>query len=455
MTKSGNQMALALLAHVTGAHPSSWMASARTTNPSNDVDYFADMAALAEAGRFDLFFLADTPAARTENLDAWSRYPMYMNILEPVTLLTALAGRTRHIGLGGTASTSFHEPYNLARLFGSLDHISKGRAAWNVVTSSNDYAARNFGLHAMPPHARRYDRAREFVDVVKALWDTYDDDAIVFDRENGVYFDPARFHPLDHDGEFIKLHGALNLARSPQGRPVIIQAGSSEAGKELAAETAEVVFTSHETLAAAQAFYRDLKGRMAKFGRTPDQLKILAGLSPTVAESKAAAEARHQALQDMIHPTVGYQRIGMDLEADLSDLDPDQPIPLDRIPKSANLSTVYFEQIVRLIRDERLTPRQLWQRYERGNAPARGTATEIADRMEEWFTQGACDGFMLTFPVLPAGLADFVAEVVPALQGRGLLRREYEGETLRDHLGLNRPASRYAAPAVRPAGVAR
>ncbi len=446
------RMALALLAQGNGLHPASWIAAGGPTDCSNDVSYYADMARLAEKGLFDLFFVADTPAARTDNLEAWSRYTPYMNCFEPITLLTALAGVTSRIGLGGTASTSFYEPYNIARLYASLDHISHGRGAWNVVTSGNNYAARNFGEDKLPPHAKRYARAKEFVEVVKALWDTYDDDAIVYDREKGVYFDPAKFHVLDHQGEFFKMHSALNIARCPQGQPVIIQAGASNAGKELAAETAEVVFNSDDELADAKAYYDDVKGRTAKFGRTPADLRVLAGFTPTIGESKWEAEDKYRQLQELIHPLVGKVRVSSDLEADVSDLDPDQPIPLDRIPKSANLHTRYFEQIVDMIKNQKLTLRQLWQRYERGNKRVLGTAIDVADTMQEWFEAGACDGFMMIFPTLPDGLDTFVAQVVPELQRRGLYRTAYEGTTLREHLGLKRPASRYARETMKAAG---
>jgi FMN-dependent oxidoreductase (nitrilotriacetate monooxygenase family) len=407
------------------------------------------MAQTAERGKFDLFFIADTPAARTDNLHAWSRYPLFMNVFEPVTLLSTLAGCTRHIGLGGTVSTSFTEPYNVARQFASLDHLSRGRAAWNVVTSANDYAARNFGLDKLPQHATRYDRAREFVQVVKALWDTWEDDAFVYDRGTGLYFDPAKQHPVDHQGRFFTLNGALNIARSPQGHPVIIQAGASDTGKELAAATAEVVFGSDATLEAGRRFYSDLKGRMPKYGRHPDQLKILAGLTVIVGESEQEAQDKFATLQGLIHPDVGRMRISADLEVDLSDLPLDEPIPEERIPKSANFHKAYFDHIVDLIRREGLTLRQLYLRYERGRKTFAGTAKQVADVMEEWFTGGAADGFMLVFQTLPRGIEDFVAKVVPELQRRQLFRTEYTGATLRDHLGLERPANRHVAGAAR------
>lgn len=443
---ASRKMALAVLVQGTGAHPASWLSTDTQTDASTDIDYYTGIARLAERGRFDLFFIADTPAARTENLHAWSRYPMFMNVFEPVTLLSAVATATRHIGLGGTVSTSFFEPYNVARQFASLDHLSRGRAAWNVVTSANDYAARNFGLNMLPPHADRYARAREFVEIVEALWDTYDDDAFIHDRVSGVNFDPAKFHVLDHHGKYFNLHGALNIARPPQGRPVIIQAGASNTGRDFAAEFAEVIFASDTDVAGGRAFYRDIKARAERFGRSPDSIRILAGLPIVIGQSAEQAEDAYQALQALIHPEVGRFRLANDLEADLSGLDVDQPVPEDRIPTSSNQHQQYFAEIAGMIR-QGLTLRQIYMRYERGLRTFRGTPQQVADYMEEWLNAEAADGFMLLFHSMPKGLTDFVSHVVPELQRRGLLRQEYEGATLRDHLGLHRPASRYAAPA--------
>jgi FMN-dependent oxidoreductase (nitrilotriacetate monooxygenase family) len=443
------KMRLAALVHATGSHPASWLHPDTKPNASTDIDSYVAMAETAERGKLDLFFIADTPAARTDNLHAWSRFPMFMNVFEPVTLLSTLASRTRFVGLGGTVSTSFSEPYNVARQFASLDHLSHGRAAWNVVTSANDYAARNFGLDKLPQHATRYERAREFVDVVKALWDTWEDDAFVYDRASGVYFDPKKQHAVDHQGKFFTLHGALNIARSPQGHPVIIQAGASNTGKDFAAATAEVVFGSDATLEAGQRFYRDLKGRMSKFGRGPDQLKILAGLTVIVGESEQEAQDKLGTLQAMIHPDVGRMRISSDLEVDLSDLPLDDPIPEERIPKSANFHKAYFDHIVDLIRREKLTLRQLYMRYERGRKTFAGNPKQVADVMEEWFRGGAADGFMLVFQTQPRGIEDFVNLVVPELQRRKLFRTDYAGAMLRDHLGLERPPNRHVAGGMR------
>jgi FMN-dependent oxidoreductase (nitrilotriacetate monooxygenase family) len=433
-------MSLALLIdQATGNHPASWIHPETNAAGSTDIAYYRAIAQLAERGKFDLFFVADTPAARTENLHAWSRFPMYMNALEPVTLLTGLAGATTRIGLGGTVSTSFSEPYNVARQFASLDHVSGGRAAWNVVTSANDYAARNFGHATLPPHALRYERAGEFVDVVCKLWNSWDDDAFVRDRASGRYFDPARMHVIHHEGKFFKVDGALNIARSPQGHPVVIQAGASDTGRELAARTAELVFASNSSPESAKAGYDDLKGRMAKYGRHPDSLKILAGLPVIVGRTTQEAEDKHRLMQEMIHPDVGRFRLGTDLEADLSDLPLDEPIPESRLPKSANLHKAFFDGIMKIIREENPTLRQLYLRYERGRKTIKGTATQVADVMERWFTMGACDGFMMQFHVLPGGLEDFVAQVVPKLQERDLFRADYTGTMLRDHLGLPWP----------------
>ncbi len=438
------KMALAALVHPTGSHIASWLHPGTQANASTDIDYYRAMAQLAESGMMDLFFIADTPAARTSNLTAYSRFPMFMNVFDPVVLLAAVAGATKHIGLGGTSSTSFNEPYNVARQFASLDHASHGRAAWNVVTSANDFAARNYGLDKLPPHADRYARAQEFVQVVKQLWDTWEDDAFIRDRAQGLMFDPTKQHAVSHEGPHFRVNGALNIQRSPQGQPVIIQAGASDTGREFAAETAEVVFASDSTIPAGKAFYDDLKGRMAKYGRAPGELKVLAGTPCIVADSNDEAEDMYQTLQALIHPDVGRMRLGMDLEADLSGLPLDEPIPEDRIPKSANLHKAYFDHIVGMIR-QGMTLRQMYMRYERGNQTIRGDAKRVADHMEEWFTAGACDGFMMIFSTTPAGLDGFVHKAIPELQRRGLVKTQWAGPTLRDNLGLSRPANRHVA----------
>jgi N-acetyl-S-(2-succino)cysteine monooxygenase len=431
-----NQMVIGALIHANGSHSASWLMDEARPQASTDIDYYREMAQLAERGKFDFFFIADTPAARTENLKVWSRSPLFMNVLEPITLLAAIAGATSRIGLGATASTSFFEPYNLARQFASLDHISHGRAAWNVVTSANDYAA-------------RYAKAKEFVDVVEALWDTWEDGAFVYDKTNCLSFLPEKQHLLDHKGKYFTLHGALNIERSPQGRPVIIQAGASDTGRDFAAEYAEVVFGSSGNLDGAKAFYDDLKERVVKFGRRPDDIKIASGISVVIGDTEQEARDRLESWQDLIHPDVGVMRLGMDLETDLSDLPLDAPVPEHRIPTSSNQHQAYFNEIAGLIR-QGLTLREIAKRYNRNKAIFCGTVKQIADHMEHWMEVGACDGFMISFVALPSTLSDFVDKVVPELQRRGCFRLDYEGQTLRDHLGLSRPDNRYAASAVAP-----
>lgn len=442
------QMSLGLLAEGTGVHPASWMHPSTPANGAVDIRHFVTLAQVAERAKFDMIFIADTPAARTNNLQCWSRYPMFMNVLEPISLLSALALQTTKLGLGGTATTSFNEPYNLARQFATLDHISGGRAGWNVVTSANEFVALNFGHDEMPPHSQRYERAKEFLEVVKALWDTYEDDAFLFDRETGVYFDHEKFHVLDHSGKHFKVQGALNIGRSPQGRPVIIQAGASSAGRDLAAETAEVVFGSDDTLEQAQSYYRDLKGRMTKFGRSPHQLRVLSALRIIIGETTQEAEDKFAALQRMIHPDVALNFLAGDLEADLSGLPLDEPIPESRIPREGNLHKNFFDKIVARIRTENPTLRELCDSYERGAKTIKGTPKEIADFMQDWFEGEATDGFMLMFPTLPSSLDEFTSKVVPELQRRGIFRTDYSGTTLREHLGLDWPSNRYEADPV-------
>jgi FMN-dependent oxidoreductase (nitrilotriacetate monooxygenase family) len=443
------QMAIGALVHANGSHAASWLMDEARPHASTDIDYYREMAQLAERGKFDFFFIADTPAARTENLRAWSRSPLFMNVLEPLTLLSAIAGATSRIGLGATASTSFYEPYNIARLFASLDHISHGRAAWNVVTSANDYAARNFGLDRLPPHADRYAKAKEFIDVVEALWDSWEDGAFVYDKATCQSFIPEKQHLVDHSGKYFTVHGVLNLERPPQGRPVIIQAGASDTGRDFAAEYAEVVFGSSGNLDGAIAFYRDLKERMGKFGRHPDDLKIASGISVVIGESEQEARDKLDSWQELVHPDVGVLRLSQDLETDLSDLPLDEPVPVSRIPATSNLHKAYFDEIAGLIR-QGLTLREITRRFNRAKATFCGTPTQVADHMESWIEAGACDGFMISFVALPSTMQDFVAKVVPELQRRGVFRNDYEGRTLREHLGLSRPENRHAVAAAAP-----
>ncbi|CEJ15284.1 Nitrilotriacetate monooxygenase component A [bacterium YEK0313] len=393
-----------------------------------------------ERGRFDAFFMADHLAVLNMPIQALKRSATVTSF-DPLTLLPALAAVTEHIGLIATASTTYEQPYHIARKFASLDHISNGRAGWNLVTTANPDVARNFGLDAHMEHGERYKRAREFYDVVTGLWDSWADDAFIRDVESGVYFDPDRMHVLDHRGPELAVRGPLNIARPVQGWPVIVQAGASEAGRQIAAETAEVVFTGVGTLADGQRFYADVKGRMAALGRDRDSMKILPGALVVVGDTVEAAREKRALLDSLVHYDSAIASLSIALGTDASRFDPDGPLPA--IPET-NASKSGRERAIALAERENLTVRQLAQRLG-GYAGLAfvGTPETIADAMQEWLETEGSDGFNIMFPYLPEGLDDFVDKVVPVLQRRGLFRREYEGHTLRDRLGLARPDNRF------------
>ena len=393
-----------------------------------------------EQGRFDAFFMADHLAVLDMPMAALKRSHTVTSF-EPFTLLSALAAVTEHIGLMATASTTYDAPYHVARRFASLDHISGGRAGWNIVTTANPDAALNFGLDEDMEHDERYVRAREFFDVVTGLWDSFADDAFVRDAEAGIYFDPDRLHVLEHKGEHLSVRGPLNIARPVQGWPVIIQAGASEAGRQLAAETAEVVFAAPGSFEAGKSFYADLKRRMPAVGRDPDQMKILPGVLVFVGESVDDALAKKARLDNLVHYDSSIRTLNSMLGYDVSGFDPDGPLP--DIPPT-NASHGARARVLSLAKHETLTIRELAQRVgSYGGLVFAGTAKDIADHMERWLVEEASDGFNVMFPFLPEGLDDFVDKVVPELQRRGLFRTEYEGRTLRENLGLRRPANRF------------
>ncbi len=433
------QMHLGYAMYNTGTHPVGWTESA--ADIATDIRYFTHVARLAEAAKFDMVFRADVPFARLSNIEAWSRNPFHMNILEPLMLFSALSQVTTHIGLAATLSTSYTEPYNVARQLAALDHVSGGRAACNLVTSFSSQASRNFGIDEIPSHAERYARAREYVRVLKLLWDTYEDDAIVLDRAAGRYFDPQKFHPVDFDGEYIRVHGALNVARPPQGYPVLIQAGASPDGRAFAAEIAEVIFSGSSSLPEAKAFYADMKERVAACGRDPSQLKILPAVTVILGDSGAAAQAAFEALDSRAPHEVKLQYLADDLGVKLAGLPLDQPVPIKLLPQQTKLITAHFERVAAMVR-ERMPLRDMLRQYRRavGDVVC-GTASEVADRMDTWVAEAACDGFNLIVPVAPSGFEQFCAEVVPELQRRGSFRTEYTGSTLREHFGLVRPAN--------------
>jgi len=393
-----------------------------------------------EAGKFDAFFMADHLAVLNMPIKALRRSHTVTSF-EPFTLLSALAAVTERIGPMATASTAYDQPYHIARRFASLDHISGGRAGWNIVTTANPDAALNFGLEEDIDHDERYARAREFYDVVTGLWDSFADDAFVRDVESGIYFDPERMHVLGHKGKHLQVRGPLNIARPIQGWPVIVQAGASEAGRQLAAETAEVVFAAGGNLEASKAFYADVKGRMARLGRDPGSMKILPGALVVVGHSDADARARRAHLDSLVHYDSGIASLNGMLGCDVSGFDPDGPLP--EIPPT-NASQSARERIIAIARRDSLTIRQLAARAgSYGGSAFVGSPATIADEMAQWLEAEACDGFNVMFPYLPEGLDDFVGKVIPELQARGLFRTEYEGATLRENLGLARPPNRF------------
>ncbi|MFD7611461.1 LLM class flavin-dependent oxidoreductase [Streptomyces sp. NPDC059828] len=429
-----------------GHHDAAWRHPRTQPERITDLRYFQHLALTAERGLLDSVFLAD-------GLALWGK--VRHNALggfEPLTLLSALAAVTEHVGLIATVSTTFNEPFHIARKFASLDHLSGGRAGWNIVTSGTVDEARNFGREEHLEHGLRYRRAREFVEVATKLWDSWDDDAILLDRERGVYADTAKVRAIDHHGEHFGVRGPLNVPRSPQGHPLLVQAGSSEDGKEFAARYAEAVFTAQQTLADGQAFYKDLKSRLARHGRSGEELRILPGICPVIGSTEAEARALEVELTELQVPEYGLAQLSGMLGVDLTGLPLDGPLPELPEERDINGNKSRFTLVAELARRDGLTLRELIARLGggRGHRVFAGTAEQIADQLEEWFTQGAADGFNIMPPHLPGGLEDFVDQVVPELQRRGLFRTAYTGRTLREHYGLPRPGTR-TAPAARPA----
>jgi N-acetyl-S-(2-succino)cysteine monooxygenase len=444
-TTKKRQLRLGAFIMATGHHVAAWRHPESQADAGINIDHYIELAQTAERGLFDQVFVADSPGIWHKGDRESFRRQGRLSHFEPVTLWAALSQVTQHIGFVATASTTYEDPYLLARKFASLDHISKGRAAWNVVTTSAENVHGNFGHDTHPDPATRYERAHEFVDVVQGLWDSWDDDAFLRDKTTGVYFDPDKLHELNHIGKYLKVKGPLNIERPPQGYPVIVQAGSSEDGKELAAATAEAIFTAWTSLEEAQAFYRDVKGRLAKYGRRPEQLLVLPGISPVIGRTEEEAQAKWAELQSLIHPSVGLATLAPFWPGEeLNTWNLDAPPPyIPEPPKGINSRA---HVVLELARRDKLTVRQLYEYLAgaRGHWVVVGTPVQIADRIQEWFENGAADGFNVMPPVLPHSLNEFVDLVVPELQRRGLFRTAYEGKTLRENLGLERPSSRYA-----------
>ena len=444
MAKRSDRMHVGMFFKNTGHHIASWRHPDSQPDAGINIGHYAQCAQAAERAGFDFIFFADSAAVRETDIEPLSRSSQYTAYFEPTTLLSALAMVTERIGLVATQTTSYNEPYNIARRFASLDHLSAGRAGWNVVTSGNHAEAFNFGRDEHFEHEDRYRRAKEFVEVVKGLWDSWDDDAFVYDAPEGRFFRPDGLHKLNHEGDFFKSRGPLNVPRPPQGYPVIFQAGISDAGKELAAATAEGVFSGELTLEKSQAHYGDIKSRMTRYNRGPDELRIMPGLTAIVGETAAEAEDKERELADLVHPVVGLAYVGTLLGLDLSGHDPEDKVPDPSDGPRGDHGMV--RRIMEIVHEEDLTIRQLYEKLagSYGKLTIRGSVTEVADTMQEWFEGRACDGFILQPLTMPGDFDDLCEMLIPELQDRGLIRIGYEGETLREHMELNRPESRYA-----------
>ncbi|WHX62659.1 LLM class flavin-dependent oxidoreductase [Peribacillus frigoritolerans] len=436
------QMKLAAYLIGTGMHVASWRHPTSNPNASIDVKALQRLSKIAEKGKFDLAFVADSLAINHES------HPQILNRFDPIVLITALAAATEKIGIGATASTTYSEPYVLARQFASVDHISGGRVGWNVVTTADatGETALNFSRDKHLAHDHRYERAEEFIDVVQGLWDSWEDDAFVHNKETGQFFDPDKVHELRYKGNYFSVKGPLNIARSAQGQPVIIQAGASIPGQRLAARTAEVVFTHWVNIEESKRYYQELKSSLMAFGRSVEELHILHGISPIIGETEEIAIQKYNKLQSLVDPYESLKFVsGYMGNVDFSKYSLDTPAKDVEFPLVNSIQS-NFNEMKKIIGEEDIKVGELYARF---FSPARrdrfvGTPTQVADEMEVWFTEKAADGFMLQFPLLPGDLEDFVEKVVPILQERGLFRLDYEGDTLRDHLGLKNPKNRFA-----------
>lgn len=441
MATTEKQLHLTAFMRPVSLHSGAWRYPGSYPDANFNFKHLKSFIQKLEAAKFDAFFMADHLAVLNMPTEALKRSHTVTSF-EPFTLLSALSVVTEKIGLAATASTTYDEPYHIARRFASLDHLSNGRAAWNIVTTGNPETSKNFGQEEHLQHTDRYKRAREFYDVVTGLWDSFADDAFVRDQESGVFVDPAKIHVLNHKGDELSVRGPLNIARPVQGWPVIVQAGQSEPGRQLAAETAELVFCSPRDIKGAKELYSDIKGRMASVGRNPAHLKILPAAMIIVGDTVEDAKAKRLDLDSRVHYDTAISSLSIALGSDASKLDPDAPLP-EVIPET-NASHTARESVIRLGRDENLTVRQLAQRYGGYSGLAFiGTPQSIADEMNVWLKENACDGFTVILPFLPQGLDDITQRLVPELQRRKLFRQDYQGSTLREHLGLPRPENRF------------
>jgi FMN-dependent oxidoreductase (nitrilotriacetate monooxygenase family) len=422
-------------------HTGAWRYPGAAANANFSLAYLKSFIQKLEKGKFDAFFMADHLAVLNMPVEALKRSHTVTSF-EPFTLLSALSQVTERIGLAETASTTYDEPYHVARRFASLDHLSNGRAAWNIVTTGNPESAKNFGRDEHMEHGDRYKRAREFYDVVTGLWDSFADDAFIRDQESGIFFDPERLHVLNHRGDDLQVKGPLNIARPIQGWPIIVQAGQSEPRRQLAAETAEVVFCLPRDMESAKALYADIKGRAAAAGRDRNHIKILPAALIIIGDSVEEAKAKRLKLDSLVHYESAIASLSVALGTDASGFNPDAPLPTD-LPDT-NASKTSRAGVLKLAQDEKLTVRQLAQRYGGYSGLAFvGPPEQIAEDFGVWLAEEAADGFTVVFPFLPQGLNDVVERLVPELQRRGLFRKDYEGTTLREHLGLPRPKNQF------------
>ena len=444
-----DRMRLGLFINPTGHHQAAWRHPESTADAAISLSHYIDIARRAEAAKLDAIFLADNQGMRSGPPEVLGRVAQYVAGLEPLTLLSALASVTSRIGLIATASTTYNYPYQIARKFASLDHLSGGRAGWNIVTSGTTMReAENFGNAEHPEHDLRYERAAEFVEICKGLWDSWEDDAFVRDRESGIFSDMSKLHVLDHHGRFFDVRGPLNVPRPPQGYPVLVQAGSSTAGKSFAARYAEMMFVSPQALGRAQALYGEVKGDADRAGRDPRQIKLMPGLAVTLGRTEAEAQEKFEELQALLTLPVALNILSVRMGGiDLSPFPLDQPFPEDLGVLPATRSGM--ETMVERSRRENLSVRDLALQTAGSLAglTVHGSVSQVADMMEEWFRGGACDGFNLQPAVFPATFDDIVTLLVPELQRRGLFRMDYEGRTLRENLGLPRPQNRHAGEA--------
>ncbi|CAN5753491.1 LLM class flavin-dependent oxidoreductase [soil metagenome] len=442
-SKQKRMMRLGAFVHETGQHVAAWRHPGAHMQSGTSFAEMVELAQLAERGKFDLLFLADTAAVNLDgSADVRSRMGKVVKF-EPMTILSALAAVTKNLGLVATSTTTFNEPYTLARQFASLDQISGGRSGWNLVTSNNEQDALNYSREEHLTHADRYDRAIEFADVVNGLWDSWDEDAFIRDPESGVFFDTAKMHVLNHKGRHFQVRGPLNVACSPQGRPVLVQAGASGTGRDVAARLAELAFTAATTFDQAKEFYADVMSRLPRFGRTQDQIKVMPGFYPVVAATASEAQEKYDFLQSLIQKPVGLSMLEHTIGVHGLD-----KLPLDGpVPEMADTNGPLSRQrlLLEQARRDKLT---LWELClanagPRGHVLSIGTPSQVADEMEHWFTGGAADGFNVMPGWNPGSLKDFVDLVIPELQRRGLFRTEYEATTLRENLGLPKPINRH------------